>query len=69
MLPDAELPDLLLEIATRTRFIDGVHARAGATAQLQDLDISIIAVLIAQACNVGWRPLVNESIPALRRSA
>ena len=22
-------------------------------------------MLIAQACNVGWRPLVNDSIPAL----
>jgi TnpA family transposase len=30
------------------------------------LHISICAVLIAQACNVGYRPLVNESIPALR---
>ena len=37
-----------------------------AVGQLQDLHISIIAVLIAQACNVGWRPLVNDSIPALR---
>ena len=28
--------------------------------------MSIIAVLIAQACNVGYKPLVDEKIPALR---
>jgi TnpA family transposase len=28
--------------------------------------VSIIAVLIAQACNVGYKPLVDEKIPALR---
>jgi TnpA family transposase len=65
MIPDAELPDVLLEIAARTRFMEAfTHAREP-SAQLQDLEISIIAVLISQACNVGWTPLINESIPAL----
>jgi hypothetical protein len=27
--------------------------------------VSICAVLIAQACNVGYKPLVNENVPAL----
>ena len=66
MLPDAELPDLLLEIAARTSFMDGFTHEREPNAQLGDLHISICAVLIAQACNVGYRPLVNESIPALR---
>ena len=66
MLPDAELPDLLLEIAGRTNFLDPFTHEREPNAQLQDLQISIIAVLISQACNVGWRPLTNERIPALR---
>ena len=66
MLPDAELPDLLLEIAGRTKFLDPFTHEREPNAQLRDLHISIIAVLISQACNVGWRPLVNERIPALR---
>jgi TnpA family transposase len=66
MIPDTELPDLLLEIAARTRFLEAFTHEREPSAQLQDLDISIIAVLIAQACNVGWTPLVNERIPALR---
>lgn len=49
MLPDAELPDLLLEIATRTRFAEVFTHEREPNAQLQDLGISIIAVLIAQA--------------------
>ena len=28
--------------------------------------MSICAVLIAQACNVGYKPPVNENVPALR---
>jgi hypothetical protein len=28
--------------------------------------MSICAVLIAQACNVGYKPLVNENVPASR---
>jgi TnpA family transposase len=66
MLPDAELPDLLLETAARTSLLDAFTHEREPGAQLQDLHVSIIAVLIAQACNVGWRPLINESIPALR---
>jgi TnpA family transposase len=28
--------------------------------------VSIIALLIPQACNVGYKPLVDDSVPALR---
>ena len=66
MLPDVDLPELLLEIATRTRFITAFTHEREPSARLSDLEVSIIAVLIAQACNVGYKPLVDEKIPALR---
>jgi Tn3 transposase DDE domain len=66
MLPDVDLPELLLEIATRTRFTTAFTHEREPSARLSDLEVSIIAVLIAQACNVGYKPLVNEKIPALR---
>jgi hypothetical protein len=66
MLPDVELPELLLEIATRTRFTTAFTHEREPSARLSDLEVSIIAVLIAQACNVGYKPLVDEKIPALR---
>ena len=66
MLPDVDLPELLLEIATRTRFTAAFTHEREPSARLSDLEVSIIAVLIAQACNVGYKPLVDEKIPALR---
>ena len=67
-LPDADLPDLLLEIATKTRVLDGFTHEHEPNARLSDLHISICAVLVAQACNVGYQPLIDESSPALREA-
>jgi hypothetical protein len=66
MLPDTELPELLIEIATRTSFTTAVQHERDPSARLSDLEVSIIAVLIAQACNIGYKPLVDEKTPALR---
>jgi TnpA family transposase len=67
-LPDADLPDLLLEIAAKTGFIDGFSREHEPRTHLSDLPTSICAVLVAQACNVGYAPLVDETIPALREA-
>ena len=66
MLPDVDLPELLLEIATRTGFTTAFTHEREPSARLSDLEVSIIAVLIAQACKVGYKPLVDENVPALR---
>ncbi len=68
LMPPADLPDLVLEIAAKTGFLDAFTNDHERNAQLQDLEISLCAVLVAQACNVGYRPLVDESNPALRES-
>ena len=63
-----DLPEILLEIAARTEFaakfthISERESRAG------DLAVSICAVLIAEACNIGMEPLLRNDVPALRRS-
>jgi TnpA family transposase len=36
-------------------------------ARAQDLNISLCAVLLAEACNIGHEPLIKHSIPALTR--
>jgi len=67
-LPRVDLPEILLEIAARTDFtakfthISERESRAG------DLAVSICAVLLAEACNIGMEPLVRNDVPALRRS-
>jgi TnpA family transposase len=37
------------------------------TARATDLNTSLCAVLLAEACNTGLEPLINNDIPALRR--
>ena len=66
-MPQADLPEVLLEIHRRTGFAHDFTHISEAEARADDLDISICAVLVAQACNVGFAPLVNPRIPALTR--
>ena len=68
LLPAADLPDLVLEIAAKTGFIDAFTNDQEPGAKLDGLATSLCAVLVAQACNVGYKPLVDESNPALREA-
>ncbi|MDQ3232466.1 MAG: Tn3 family transposase [Pseudobdellovibrionaceae bacterium] len=66
-LPRVELPEILLEIAARTDFIGSFTHVSEAKARATDLGTSLCAVLLAEACNTGYEPLVREDVPALRR--
>src|SRR5204863_10055487 len=68
LMPAADLQELVLEIAAKTGFIDGFTNDQEPGAKLGDLATSLCAVLVAQACNVGYKPLVDESDPALREA-
>ncbi|HIF0232327.1 TPA: Tn3 family transposase [Legionella pneumophila] len=66
-LPRVDLPEMVLEIALRTGFIDGfTHINEG-SARADDLLISLCAELLSEACNTGREPFVREDIPALKR--
>jgi hypothetical protein len=67
-LPRVDLPELLLEMHARTGFADGfTHASEGG-ARAGGVATSICAVLLAEACNTGFEPLIRRDNPALRRS-
>jgi len=68
LMPPADLPDLVFEIAAKTEFLRAFTNDHEPNAQLHDLDVSLCAVLVAQACNVGYRPLVEDDNPALREA-
>ena len=51
-----------------TGFADAFTHISEKQARADDLPLSICAVLLAEACNVGIDDVVNPSIPALRRS-
>jgi TnpA family transposase len=67
LLPRVDLPELLLEIHAHTGFAtEFTHISEGA-ARMEDLPISLCAVLLAEACNIGLEPVVRADIPALTR--
>jgi TnpA family transposase len=67
LVPQADLPEVLLEIHRRTGFAGDFTHISEAEARADDLEISICAVLLAQACNIGFAPLIDPGNPALTR--
>jgi hypothetical protein len=65
LLPNTDLPSLLMEIAKLTSFTDQFTHISQNNSRIKDLDISICAVLIANACNIGFEPLVQPGVSAL----
>ena len=67
-LPRVDLPQLLLEMHAHMGFARGfTHASEGG-ARAGDVATSICAVLLAEACNTGFEPLIRRDTPALGRS-
>jgi len=66
-LPPIDLTELLLEIHAHTGFADTFTHVSESNARADNLAISICAVLIAEACNIGIEPLIKHNIPALTR--
>ena len=67
LLPRVDLPELILEVAARTGFTEAFSHLSERTARATDLQVSLCAVLMAQACNTGLEPLVRADVPALKR--
>lgn len=65
MLPTIDLPILLLEVNKWTKFFDAFTHISGSNSRVEDLDVSICAILIAKACNVGFKPVCQKGIKAL----
>lgn len=66
-LPRIELPELILEVAERTGFTKALTHISEKSARAEDIDISLCAVLMAEACNTGLEPLVQPDVQALTR--
>ena len=65
LLPKIDLTEVLLEIDAHTGFTSEFNHVSEANSRADDLNISICAVLIAEACNIGLEPLIKNHIPAL----
>jgi len=64
-LPQADQAEVVLEVHARTHFADAFTHVSEAQARVADLAVSIGAVLVAEACNIGLEPLIRADVPAL----
>lgn len=67
MLPIVDMPQMLLEIHAQTGFADQFNHVCESEAHVNDLHVSICAVLLAESCNIGLDPVAREDVPALTR--
>jgi len=67
LMPLIDLPELLLEIDARTSFTQDFFHVSENESRASDLHISLCAVLMAEACNIGLEPLIQPGNPALTR--
>ena len=67
MLPQVDLPDVLLEVHSWTGFLSEFSHVSEASARMDQLGVSVAAILVAKACNVGLTPVVKDGHPALTR--
>ncbi len=67
-LPRLDLPELILEVHARTGFAAAFTHASESSARAEDLATTICAVLVSEATNTGFEPLVRLDAPALRRS-
>nr|WP_258539662.1 Tn3 family transposase [Streptomyces ipomoeae] len=65
MLPRVDLPELLLEVFSRTGAGQAFTSITGGEARLRDLHVTVAALLVAHGCNVGYTPVIG-GIDALK---
>ncbi|MDQ2813726.1 MAG: Tn3 family transposase, partial [Actinomycetota bacterium] len=68
MLPRVDLPELLLEVHAWTGFLDAYTHLADVSTRTRDLAVSVAALLVAEACNVGLTPVIKPGEAALSRA-
>ncbi len=67
LLPRIDLTEVLLEINAHTGFTEAFTHITENRSRIDHLPISVSAVLIAEACNIGLEPLVKPNNPILSR--
>lgn len=66
LMPKIDLPDLLLEVNQQLDLTSCFHHINESNTRMDHLDISFLAVLLAEACNIGFSPVSKEGIESLK---
>ena len=68
MLPRIDLPDLLFEVDSWTGFLDAFVHLDGGRPRMDRVKTSLVALLVAEACNIGYTPVIDADDEALTRA-
>ena len=66
LMPTVDLPDLLLEVNQRLKLTQSFNHISENESRMKNLDISILAVLLAEACNIGFSPVSKNNVESLK---
>ncbi len=68
LMPRIDFPELLLEANRMSDFTDECSHISDNSLRVSGIDVSLCAVIMADACNIGLGPLINEDSPQLTRN-
>jgi TnpA family transposase len=68
MLPQIDLPDLLFEVQSWTGFLDAFTHVSEGDSRMAGLPVSLVALLVAEACNIGLTPVISPNHVELTRT-
>ncbi|MEU5943407.1 Tn3 family transposase [Micromonospora sp. NPDC047548] len=68
MLPRIDLPDLLFEAHSWTGFLDAFKHVSARPTRMDGLLVSLVALLVSEACNIGLTPVSDPDERALTAS-
>lgn len=66
LLPKIDLADLLLEVNQRLSLMVSFNHLSDKETRMKNLDISLLAVLLSESCNIGFSPVSKEGIESLK---
>jgi len=68
LLPIIDFPELLLEVDRMTSFTEDCTHISDMGSRISEIEVSLCAVFMADSCNIGLEPIINEDIPHLTRN-
>ena len=67
-MPRIDFPELLLEANRMTDFTEECLHISDSNSRVSGIEVSLCAVIMADSCNIGLEPLINEDSPQLTRN-
>ncbi|HAT2076573.1 TPA: Tn3 family transposase [Legionella pneumophila] len=68
LMPRIDFPELLLEANRMTDFTEECSHISDNNSRVSGIEVSLCAVIMADSCNIGLEPLINEDSPQLTRN-